>query len=276
MNEGHGITLENLLSIYPEAIAKDKSIYALADAAARLLVKRQDETDMPRIFPEIDRLDEAVLDILACDLKVDWYNYDYPIKTKRELIKNSVLVHKQMGTVYAVKSVLNSMYQDYDLEEWFSYDGTPGCFRLNVNISNGVEAEAVKVQPASEILRRIAPVKRLSAHLEGVSYTFHSPPSVLYAGGGVGNITQLGISTQDDVYDFRHHLYIGGNTAIQAESNIPEKPDRPQFAAAVQVGGKTGIHSVLALPEDATPPPSFSILRTGGVCTIISNLSGEE
>lgn len=170
MSEEHGITQENLLRIFPRAIAGDKSICALADAAAQLLVKRRDEADIPRIFPEIDRLEEAVLDILAYDLKVDWYDYDYPVKTKRELIKNSVLAHKRLGTVYAVKSVLNSLYPASELEEWFSYDGTPGCFRLNVNVSDSANTGAVGVYSTAEILRRIATVKRLSAHLEGVSY----------------------------------------------------------------------------------------------------------
>lgn len=170
MNKEHGITRENLLFMFPQAIAGDESLSTLADASARLLAARREETDIPRIFPEIDRLDEAVLDILAYDLKVDWYDYDYPVKTKRELIKNSVLAHKRLGTVYAVKSVLNSLYPASELEEWFTYDGTPGCFRLNVNVSDSADTGAVEVYSTAEILRRIATVKRLSAHLEGVSY----------------------------------------------------------------------------------------------------------
>lgn len=170
MNSEYGITRENLMFTFPRAIAEDKSLYTLGDEAAQLFVIRKRETDIPRIFPAIDRLDEAVLDILAYDLKVDWYDYDYPIQAKRELIKNSVLAHKRLGTVYAVKSVLNSLYPNSELEEWFTYDGTPGCFRLNVNVSNSAEDGAVIVYSTEEILRRIATVKRLSAHLEGVSY----------------------------------------------------------------------------------------------------------
>ena len=72
--------------------------------------------------------------------------------------------------MYAVKSVLNSLYPASELEEWFSYDGTPGCFRLNVNVSDSANTGAVEIYSTAEILRRIATVKRLSAHLEGVSY----------------------------------------------------------------------------------------------------------
>lgn len=170
MNDTYGITRENMLFTLPPAIKADKSAFALADADAQLLSARTAETDIPRIFPEIDRLDEAVLDILARDLKVDWYDYDYPVKAKRELIKSSVLAHKRLGTVYAVKLVLNSLYPKSELEEWFTYDGEPGCFRLNINVTDSATEGAVEVYSTEEILRRIATVKRLSAHLEGVSY----------------------------------------------------------------------------------------------------------
>lgn len=169
MND-RGITKENLLRIFPPALNYDKAILALGTITAGILEARLAEIDKTRVIANIDNLDEAVLDILAYDLKVDWYDYDYPIQAKRELIKNSILAHKRLGTVYAVKSVLNSLYPNSELEEWFTYDGTPGCFRLNVNVSNSAEDGAVIVYSTEEILRRIATVKRLSAHLEGVSY----------------------------------------------------------------------------------------------------------
>lgn len=165
-----GITKENVLFTLPPALKGDTSTEALAEATAEVLTDRVVEIDRLRIISNIDNLEEALLDILAYDLKVDWYDYDYPVKAKRELIKNSVLAHKKLGTVYAVKLVLNSLYPNSELEEWFTYDGTPGCFRLNVNVSDSANAGAVEVYSTEEILRRIATVKRLSAHLEGVSY----------------------------------------------------------------------------------------------------------
>ena len=65
-----------------------------------------------------------------------------PASAQIDLSPNSVLAHKRLGTVYAVKSVLNSLYPASELEEWFSYDGTPGCFRLNVNVSDSANTIA--------------------------------------------------------------------------------------------------------------------------------------
>lgn len=171
MNDsGLGINKENLLLIVPPALTNDPAMMARAAADAEAMAARLAEIDRVCIISNIDGLDEAVLDILAYDFKVDWYDYEYPIATKRALIKGNILAHKRQGTAFATRSVLNSLYPASELEEWFSYDGTPGCFRLNVNVSDSASTGAVEIYSTAEILRRIATVKRLSAHLEGVSY----------------------------------------------------------------------------------------------------------
>lgn len=166
----HGLTKENLLWSFPLALNGDSSVAALADVTAGSLVARRPEIDRLSIYPRIDELPEALLDILAYDFKVDWYDYEYPIAAKRALIKGNILVHKRQGTVYATRSILDGLYPKSAMEEWFEYGGEPGCFRLNVNVSNSAEEGAVVIYSTEEILRRISTAKRLSAHLEGVSY----------------------------------------------------------------------------------------------------------
>lgn len=166
----HGRTKENLLFSFPIALQKDPSATALGDVTADALAQRPEEIKRIAIYPLIDELPEDLLDILAYDFKVDWYDYEYPINTKRALIKGNVLAHKRQGTVYATRSVLDSLYPKSAMEEWFTYGGEPGYFRLNVNVSDSAKDGAVVVYSTEEIERRISTVKRLSAHLEGVSY----------------------------------------------------------------------------------------------------------
>jgi len=148
----------------------DPSAVALGDVTVEALAWRPDEIRRIGIYPLIDELQEDLLDILAYDFKVDWYDYEYPINTKRALIKGNILARKGQGTVYATRSVLDSLYPRSATEEWFAYGGKPGYFRLNINISNNAEEGAVVVYSTAEILRRLSTVKRMSAHLEGVSY----------------------------------------------------------------------------------------------------------
>jgi phage tail P2-like protein len=82
------------------------------------------EIDSLRIYTRIDELPEDLLDILAYDFKVDWYDYGYPISVKRDLIKNSVKVHMMMGTKFAVETGIRSLYPNSELEEWFDMAGS--------------------------------------------------------------------------------------------------------------------------------------------------------
>jgi len=257
--------LSNSMRYNPETIAIG---YAILQEKRRIMAF----ADRTRLMSAIDELDETILDYLAVELRTPAYNDAFPLDTKRELIRGTLPFYAQLGTVAAVEWIMRTLVGNGTVEEWFEYGGEPYCFRVHMDLTG----QMATLEMVEQVMRGILKCKNLRSCLDDICYTINLPPATLYVGGAVGTLTEFGTPEQPNTYDFRHHLYIGGNTAIQAESNIPEKPDRPQFAAAVQVGGKTGIHSVLALPEDTEPPPSFSILRTGGVCTIISNLSGEE
>ena len=78
-----GITRENLLLIVPPALTHDPAMMARAVADAEALAARPAEIDRVRIISNIDALDETVLDILARDFKVDWWDPEYSVEEKR-------------------------------------------------------------------------------------------------------------------------------------------------------------------------------------------------
>lgn len=161
----HGLTKENFLRTLPPALREDADVVALADATAEVLARRLAEIDRIRIFSNIDQLDEPLLDILAHDLKVDWYDYNYPIAAKRAVIKSSILVHKRLGTVYAVKSALGSVFPASEVEEWFNYGGEPYRFQVVLNTSQSrAPAEFFSIK------RTVDYYKRFSAHMDGLVF----------------------------------------------------------------------------------------------------------
>ena len=75
------------------------------------------------IYYRVDDLTELMCDILATDLHIDWYNWDWDLETKRSMVKNSISIHKKMGTVYAVKLMISLLTTgNYEITEWFDYD----------------------------------------------------------------------------------------------------------------------------------------------------------
>lgn len=178
----HGLTKENLLRILPPALTHDKSVMALAEAAAEVLAARLAEIDRARIIPNIDALDEAVLDLLARDFKVDWWDPDYTLEEKRRTLKDSWRVHKLLGTKAAVETAISAIYPETKIYEWWEYDGEPYHFRLMINANY----ENVAPEKHQRVLERMRYYKNLRSHSDGIYY-FMKPPEPatahVWAGG---------------------------------------------------------------------------------------------
>ena len=86
---GGAITKENLLLLLPPALTHDRSILALAEAGAGALEERRREISRTILYPAIDTLEAPVLDILAQDFKVDWWDPNYTLAEKRRTLKDS-------------------------------------------------------------------------------------------------------------------------------------------------------------------------------------------
>ena len=99
----HGLTADNMMQQFPIALQKDPKTVALGQAIAKVMESRQDEIASLRIYPRIDELPEWLLDILARDFAVDWYDRSYTLEEKRKTIKDSFYVHRHRGTKAAVE-----------------------------------------------------------------------------------------------------------------------------------------------------------------------------
>ena len=241
----HGLTAENLLAVFPVALQRDQPSAALADVTARLLARRPEEIERLRIYPAIDRLDEGLLDILAYDFKVDWWDANYSLEEKRRTLKDSWRVHKLLGTKAAVEMAISAIYPQTTVQEWFEYGGRPYHFKLQLDLTGTFWTE----ERPRRILERVNFYKSLRSHVDGLEYTrYPAQPARLHVGGAGGILSTMG---------------------IPQDTALPEA--RP---SAVHAGGTGGILSTVGLPEDTSLPTATTILRTGGVCTIISNLSG--
>lgn len=179
---------QSLLSVFPEAMAKDKTQLALAQTTAEELEALFNDNDLITLYTRIDELDEELLDILAYDFKVDWYDYTYPIEAKRQTFKDSVKVHRQLGTKFAVETALSAVYMGSKVQEWFEYGGNPYMFRIII----GVTAWGLTAEQQSEVLKRVRYYKNLRSHLERISYEIKEDTSFfLAAGSSIGSRIEI-------------------------------------------------------------------------------------
>lgn len=126
------MNLENigLLSLQTTQMKQDPTTKAMCNALNPKFTELATEKKKVLIYSQIDSLEESILDELAIQMKIDWYDLYADIETKREVIKTAGIVHKARGTAYAVEKVVQAYFPDSKLEEWFEYDGDPYKFRI--------------------------------------------------------------------------------------------------------------------------------------------------
>lgn len=163
----HSLTEENLLAALPVALRQDPSFLALAQAIARLLAQRTVENQRLTIYAAIDQLEEPLLDLLAQDFGVSWWDADYSLEEKRQTLKDSWRVHRTLGTKYAVETALSAIYPETRVQEWFEYGGQPYHFKLLIDST----FEHIDPMKHQRVLERTEFYKNLRSHLDAIEYT---------------------------------------------------------------------------------------------------------
>ena len=139
-------------------------------------------------YPEKSPLN--VLPWLGWERHVDVWDDNWDEQSKRDLTKNSFLLHKRKGTIGALKEALRIFDLDkVNIEEWFDYGGEAFLFRILITIfSPGFD-----LGKANAIIALILIVKNARSHLEDLIFilTTKSQVPVIAAGCLVGEITTI-------------------------------------------------------------------------------------
>ena len=143
----YGITSENLLRSLPTALANDPNMLGHAKGLADAICDINSEVNKVTIYTRIEELPEDLLDILARDFNVSWYEYNATLSVKRRQFRDSFLIHRRFGTKWAVRTALTDHYPGHcEISEWFEYDGNPSFFKIIVDLTEpygSVDAGAI-------------------------------------------------------------------------------------------------------------------------------------
>lgn len=150
----------------PRIVAAQPWAQVLSAVYGELQGKMLELLDEGVTFFEADNCTEEMLDQMAVYLKIEWYDSTASIETKRKVVKAAIEIQRYAGTVKAVREQVNSIYQNAEIKEWFDYGGTPGYWRLRVN----AEDTDIQYHSIEEMERLLGYTKRLSAHLERITY----------------------------------------------------------------------------------------------------------
>lgn len=178
MSNAHGLTPENLLRTLPTVLRGDESTAALASSIASVLAGRVEEIRGLLIYSRIDDLPEELLDILAKDFKVDWWDGDYSLEEKRQTLKDSWRVHRTLGTKAAVVSAISAIYPDTKVLEWWEYGGQPYHFRLLIDST----FENVDPEKHQRVMEKVDYYKPLRSVLDETEYYDAGASATVFTG----------------------------------------------------------------------------------------------
>lgn len=152
-----------LLDILPESIRSDPQVRAMSEAISSELRAVSAAIAETILLPRIDELAEEIVDLLAYQQHVDFYEADLVLQQKRDLAKQSVAWHRRKGTKWAVEQVVSIIFQNAIVSEWFEYGGEPYFFRVETEETLKAETDL------DRLVRLIDATKNTRSWLENIT-----------------------------------------------------------------------------------------------------------
>lgn len=156
---------DSLQQILPSSIASDKTVQDIAKAISAKLQHINRQTELILLLPRLDELSEALVDELAWQYHVDFYDYQADIEKKRALVRNAIAWHRYKGTPAAVEEVCTAVFQSARVFEWWLYGGEPYHFQVRL-IEEGIPDNRI----IDNLERAIQVTKNTRSWLDGLSF----------------------------------------------------------------------------------------------------------
>lgn len=158
----------SLLDILPNSILTDPQIAAAAKALDTELQAVTNATIETLHLPRFDELPETVVDLLAWQWHVDFYEpIDMDIDTKRRLVKESIAWHRMKGTPAAIEAVASVAFDTTTVKEWYEYGGKPYYFKI---VTEDVTTDK---DTLNSLRRAVDSVKNVRSWLEEIEFLLH-------------------------------------------------------------------------------------------------------
>lgn len=188
-----------LTSVLPPYMKNNSDVQAISYACKMAMQKMIQFSSLTSLYANIDNLVPELLDLMALELGTQYYDEDMPVNTKRKLIKNTLAWYKKAGTPSAVKELIEVVFGEGEIVEWFNYTEppyTPHTFEIVTDAT--VTEEAIeyflsvikKVKNTRSHLRNIQSKRRIDAVWFAGPGAVSTPHRYIVSGQEKGRATQ--------------------------------------------------------------------------------------
>ena len=109
---------------------KNQCISYVVEQLLQLLHQYSEEVFL---YNHIENLPDKILDYLAIEWDLPYYEDSLDRDTKIRLVKEGFNWRRTAGTVYGVETLVKKMFGEGKVIEWFEYGGDPGKFKVATN-----------------------------------------------------------------------------------------------------------------------------------------------
>ena len=160
--------------ILPSNLMEDPAAQAFSYAlreGTRLLNRY---TQLCYVYCSIDTAPNDVVDLLAKELRTQYYSDALELDVKRGLVRNTLIWYMTAGTPAAVEELVGIVFGEGEVSEWFEYGGKPYWFKIK---TNAILTEDMNTF-FSDMIRR---VKNTRSHIEAIEI-HRTIEQTIYAG----------------------------------------------------------------------------------------------
>lgn len=195
-------------------------IKALNNVVTFSLFFLQKYIDNANFTVNIDNVSEKIIDYLACEYRTPYYDEALDLKTKRNLVKSTMLTYQKIGTTNIIKEYLNTLNEETDVAEWYDYNGQPYNFKIFLNISENREVDEKLL---TDIKNKIEKIKNVRSSLEAIeilnSSNYDKKLSCSIA-AGVQIETNIGTAMINDDFGGTTFIALDDCILVDDEGNI--------------------------------------------------------
>ncbi len=176
-----------LTDILPGNITKKPEVKALSYAIQQACRRIYRYSQRLYIFTNLESQPEEIVDLLASELRTQYYKSDLPLNEKRQLVKNTLIWYMSAGTPKAVEELITVAFGEGKVEEWFEYGDDPFFFKIETDtvmtqeINNFFTIMIQHVKNTRSHLRAIEIDRKTSqeTYTGGASYLWSKPAAIL-------------------------------------------------------------------------------------------------
>ena len=124
----------DLFKVLPPLLQNDNFSQSIAKVLNKYLNEINEVYDSLFIMKNLHKFKDEVLDEIAKDKSILWYDSMLPIERKIDIIKNHRLVYRILGSEKAVLQLIKDYFRTSGgVENWYEYGSTHHRFRIILN-----------------------------------------------------------------------------------------------------------------------------------------------